>query len=331
MQAMIGIPLPASTQFELIESLANEIHILYKTLMSLAAQGFCILYDDTWARILSCMQENKKDPNRNRKGMQTTAILSTVETHKIAIFLTGRKHAGENMNDLLRRRASSLPPPICMSDALSCNNLLSEFKTIDSKCLSHGRRKFHEIRDFFQEPCAIVLDTLALVYHYEAITKAEKMTPQERLTYHQTHSAPLMASLKEWINDQLDSKKAEPNSSLGKAFRYMLKHWVGLTQFLRVEGGMLDNNDCERAIKAIIVCRKNSLFYKTEHGAYIGCLLTSIIETCVLAKENPFDYLVSLQNNRKDLVKNPHLWLPWNYRQQIELMGSEGIMKAKAA
>ncbi len=234
------------------------------------------------------------------------------------------------MNDLLRRRASSLPPPICMSDALGCNNLLDELNTIESKCLIHGRRKFHEIRDYFQEPCAIVLDTIALVYHYEGITKAEKMTPQERLIYHQTHSGALMTSLKEWINDQLDSKTVEPNSSLGKAFRYMLKHWVGLTQFLRVEGGMLDNNDCERVIKNIIVCRKNSLFYKTEHGAYIGCILTSIIETCVLTKENPFDYLVSLQNNRKDLVKNPHLWLPWNYRQQLELMKLWG-MKAKAA
>lgn len=329
MQKMLGVPLPASTQFELTESLANEIHILYKTLMHLAAQGNCIAYDDTWVRILSCMKENKKNPDRDRKGMQTTAIIATVGIHQIALFLTGRQHAGENMNDLLRRRASSLPPPICMSDALSCNNLLDEFNTIDSRCLSHGRRKFHEIRDYFQEPCAIVLDTLALVYHYESITKAEKMTPQERLHYHQTHSAPLMSSLKEWINNQLGEKKVEPNSSLGKALRYMQNHWVGLTKFLSVEGGILDNNDCERIIKAIIVCRKNSLFYKTEHGAYIGCILTSIIETCVLGKENPFHYLVSLQNNRKDLVKNPHLWLPWTYRQQLELM--ESGVKAKAA
>ena len=318
LQKMVGVPLPASTQFELTESLANDIHIIYKTLVDLAAQASCTSYDDTWNRVQSITKENKKNPDRERQGVHTTAILSAFENHKISLFVTGRQHAGENMNEFLLRRVTSLPPPHVMSDALSSNNLSETLKAVVFNCLNHGRRKFYEIRDHHQAPCNIVLDTIGLIYHYDAITKAEKMKPKARLEYHQALSLPLLTSLKGWIQEQFDHKKAEPNSSLGQALRYMLNHWDKLTRFLHVEGGLLDNNHCEQILKTIIRCRKNSLFYKTEHGANVGCILTSIIQTCVLAGENPVHYLVSLQHHKEAMHLNPLLWVPWKYRQQLE-------------
>jgi transcription elongation factor Elf1 len=330
LQKMVGVPLPASTQFDLTDSLVNDVHIIYKTLADLAPQAPCTSYDDTWNRVQSIVKENKKNPDRrDRKGVHTTAILSSFETHTIALFVTGRQHAGENMTEFLLRRVTSLPPPICMSDALSSNTLPKTFKAIVLNCLNHGRRKFYEIREYHQEPCNIVLDTLGLIYHYDSLTKVKKMTPKARLEYHQALSLPLLTSLKGWIHEQFDHKKAEPNSSLGRALRYMLNHWDKLTRFLYVEGGLLDNNPCERILKTIIRCRKNSLFYKTEHGAHVGCVLTSLIQTCVLAGENPVHYLVSLQHNKKAMLKNPLLWLPWNYRQQLE--GEKEALRVKAA
>jgi hypothetical protein len=123
-----------------------------------------------------------------------------------------------------------------------------------------------------------------------------------------------MEELHEWMNTQFNERKVEPNSGLGKAFSYMLKHWEPLTLFLRVEGVPLDNNICERALKMAIRHRRNSLFYKTLHGAYIGDLFMSIIHTCRLSKVNPFDYLVTLQKHTHEVFKNPEKWLPWNYR-----------------
>ncbi len=93
----------------------------------------------------------------------------------------------------------------------------------------------------------------------------------------------------------------------------MLKHWAGLTLFLREAGAPLDNNVCERALKKAILHRKNSLFYKTVHGAYVGDLYMSLIHTAELNTVAPFPWLVALMRHPDEVSKNPDAWLPWNY------------------
>ncbi len=330
LQRMMGVPLPHPTQWQLVESLADDIYPIYYELERLAAQGKIISHDDTKVRILSLMRENKDNAARGEKsrtGMYTTGVVSQIEAHMIYLFLSGRSHSGENMTKLLEKRFPELAPVIRMADALS-SNLSVEFISILCKCLAHGRRKFYEIYDYFPGECRVVIDALAIVYHYDAITKQEKMSQEERLTYHQTHSAPIMTVLKEWMTQKLEKKEVEPNSSLGKAMRYMLNHWDGLTKFLHVPGAMLDNNITERALKIPIRSRKNSLFYKTEHGAFIGSMLTSIIHTCAMDGENPADYLVALQKNKKALFKSPKDWLPWTYKETLNKQQSPPLRQA---
>jgi hypothetical protein len=93
----------------------------------------------------------------------------------------------------------------------------------------------------------------------------------------------------------------------------MLKHWDPLTLFLRVPGAPLDNNICERALKKVILHRKNSLFYKTEFGALIGDMFMSLIHTCNLGGYNPFDYLMALMKHTQAVSAAPENWMPWNY------------------
>jgi hypothetical protein len=100
---------------------------------------------------------------------------------------------------------------------------------------------------------------------------------------------------------------------LGKAIADMLDHWETLTRVIKVVGAPLDNNVAERALKLCIRQRKNSLFYATEHSAYIASLLTSVIATCVQAGVNALDYLVAVQEHRQEVRANPSAWLPWNY------------------
>ncbi|MBE7503452.1 MAG: transposase [Verrucomicrobiales bacterium] len=74
------------------------------------------------------------------------------------------------------------------------------------------------------------------------------------------------------MREQLEQKVVEPNSGLGEAIHYMLKRWEPLTLFLREPGAPLSNNICERALKAAILHRKNSLGYKTQNGpAWATC------------------------------------------------------------
>jgi hypothetical protein len=109
----------------------------------------------------------------------------------------------------------------------------------------------------------------------------------------------------------------EPNSGLGQAISYLLKHGAKLTLFLRVVGAPIDNNLVERALKKAILHRKNSLFYKTRKGAQMGDLFMSLIHTCENNGVNAFDYLTELQWHAEELKQNPSAWMPWNYRDAL--------------
>jgi hypothetical protein len=82
-----------------------------------------------------------------------------------------------------------------------------------------------------------------------------------------------MDELHHWLEAQLALKKAEPNSGLGQAITYLLRHWRGLTVFLQEANAPVDNNLSERALKRAVLHRKNALFYKTLNGAQVGDLL----------------------------------------------------------
>jgi transposase len=264
-------------------------------------------------KILELMKENK---DASRKGMFSSGIVSTLADRKIALFFTGRKHAGENLGDILAKRKPGMKKPIQMCDALSRNSS-DEFNTLLANCLAHGRRNFVDIAWNFPEECTHVLEELKKVYINDARAKQQNLTADERLAFHQKNSKPVMDDLKEWFESQLEDKKVEPNSGLGKAINYMRKHWNELTLFLREPRAPLDNNLCERVLKKAILHRKNSLFYKTQHGAYVGDLFMSLIHTCNLCHVNPFDYLTQLQKHSSLLFKNPGQWMPWNYKEAI--------------
>ena len=330
LQGGLGIPLPASTQWEIVHAKAERVDLAFAELIRQAAQGEVVFNDDTTVKILELMGDRAKEemsaeeaaegsakkPQTERKGMFTSGIVSTREDRKIALFFSGRQHAGENLADVLAERAESLAAPIQMCDALS-RNLPGELKTILAHCLAHGRRQFVEVAERFPEECRHVLETLSVIYKNDAIAKQQQLSPEERLLFHQAESSPVMEELHAWLVRQFDERRVEPNSSLGGAISYMLKHWEKLTLFLRVAGAPLDNNVCERALKRAILHRKNALFYKTCHGAHVGDLFMSLIHTCELCGANAFDYLTELDRHADALPANPQDWMPWNYRETL--------------
>ena len=166
-----------------------------------------------------------------------------------------------------------------MCDALS-RNLPKELKTILGNCLAHARRQFVDVVENFPEGCRHVLETLGEVYKNDAFARERNLSPEARLQFQQDESGPVMEELQKWLNRQFEDRLVEPNSGLGEAITYMLKHWEKLTLFLREPGAPLDNNICERALKKAILHRKNALFYKTENGAHVGDLFMSVIHTC---------------------------------------------------
>ncbi len=248
--------------------------------------------------------------------MFTSGIVATWEGRQIVLFFSGRKHAGENLADVLAQRAESLAPPIQMCDALS-RNLPAELQTIVAHCLAHGRRRFVDVADRFPKECRHVLESLAAVYRNDAIARERKLSAAARRHFHQLESGPVMEELHVWLGRQFEDRLVEPNSALGTAISYLLKYWERLTLFLRVPGAPLDKNICEPALKRAILHRKNALFYKTCRGAEIGDLFMSLIHTCQLCGASPFDYLTELERHAGELSASPEQWMPWNYRETL--------------
>jgi hypothetical protein len=208
-----------------------------------------------------------------------------------------------------------------MCDALS-RNMPPELQTIVANCLTHGRRNFVDVIDNFPEECRYVLEVLKVVYKNDAEARQQKLSPEARLEFHQGHSRSAMDELHQWLERQFEKRLVEPNSGLGQAISYMRNHWEKLTLFLRKAGAPLDNNICERALKKIILHRKNSLFYKTQNGADVSDLFMSLIYTCELNGANPFDYMTELERHADELAVAPENWMPWNYRITLERISS---------
>ena len=360
LQGTLGIPLPASTQWDIVNAVAGTVEPVYEELIRQAAQGQVLHNDDTTVKILEFMGkrarkevpadfgespdtvgghavadhrtenpshddsprcEQSEGPVANhkakRRGMFTSGIVSTSEGRRIALFFSGRKHAGENLTDVLAHRAADLAPPIQMCDALS-RNVPAAFKTLLGNCLAHGRRQFVDVADRFPEECRHVLESLADVYKNDALARERNLSPEARLVFHQAESGPVMKKLQAWCIRQLEDRLVEPNSGLGQAISYLIRHWEKLTLFLRQPGAPLDNNIVERALKKAILHRKNSLFYKTMNGAHVGDVFMSLIYTCQFCTADPFDYLTELQTHAEALSSNPQQWMPWNYRETIQ-------------
>ena len=322
-QAMLGVPVPDATQWDEIEVVGDCAYKVFEQMEREAAQSEVIFQDDTAVRILSLIKENRDriataqaqglSAPKERTGMHTTALAVKVGEHTAILYYSSRRHAGENLQGLLDKREAGLQKPLAMSDALLSNEVADESRLIRCHCLAHGRRKFSDLEDVFPHECQVVLDVLRQVFDHDEQARQDQLSPEARLAYHQGQSQPLMEELKRWLGKQLDEHLVEPNSALGKAMAYMQSHWETLTRFLTTPGAPLDNNVAERALKLFIRQRKNSLFYKSTHSAYIASVLTSLIATCLYSGVNAVDYLVALQEHRREVFSDPAAWLPWAY------------------
>lgn len=311
LQLALGIPLPASTQWELLLEAAGLLAPAQAELIRQAAQGQVMYNDDTVMRIL----ERAEIAREGRKAVYTSAILSKVGDHRIALFITGHNHAGENLEAVLKHRTENLPAPIQMCDALAANTVgeAGELNTILAHCLAHARRRFVEVENRFPTEVEHLLLQLREVYRADAQAKREGMALQARLAFHQGRSGPIMAGLEVWLRDQIEGGKVEPNSGLGQAITYMRKHWTALTLFLREPGAPLDNNLCEATLKRAIMHRKNSLFYRSIAGARTGDTFMSLIHSAELNGVEPFEYLIELLKHPVEVRQNPAQWMPWSY------------------
>jgi transposase len=332
LQASLHVPLPDATQWDLIGQALPAPRCVHVEMIRQAAQAPLLYNDDTRSRVLELMARRKLAeavaacgapplpeglpkgaPKSTAKAINTSCIVAQLPGHQVVLYCTGHAHAGQNLQRVLAHRAAELGAPLQMCDALAANTA-GDFATVLCHCLAHGRRQVVDVLEQFPQQGGHVLQLLGRVYFHDQHCRELRFDAAQRLAHHQAHSGPLMQELKGWIEQRLEQREVEPNSGLGKALKYLLKHWNELTAFLRHAGAPLDNNLCEQMLKRAILHRKGSLFYKTVAGAEAGDIYMSLIHTCVLCGRNAFDYLQALHRNARAVMADPGQWLPWNWR-----------------
>ena len=251
------------------------------------------------------------------RASHTTTICSNYGMYRIILYQTGSKYCRENWTELLEVRSSE-EKVILMTDASSQSLAKGdELKLVEqSICLGgHVRKKFKDVEGYYPEVCKQFLDLIAKLYKNEKDCKSKNLSDEERLKYHQTHSQRIIDEMYELINRLLANKEVEPNSKLGKIFKYCVRYKEGLTAFLRISGAPLDNNVGENALRIRVIQRKISLFYKTEFSAEVLDDLSSVVATCEANGVNAYKYLIWILDNRKEVEKNPNVYVPWEFKK----------------
>ncbi|MBL4791362.1 MAG: IS66 family transposase [Citromicrobium sp.] len=179
-------------------------------------------------------------------------------------------------------------------------------------CWAHTRRKFYDVHQQTGSPVAEeALRRIADLYAIEA--KARGRSPDDRLAWRRSLSAPHLAVFKPWLEAQL--AQLARSSTLADAVRYALARWAGLTRFLDDGCIELDTNPVERAIRPVALGRKNHLFAGSDGGGHRWAIICSLIETAKLNKVEPHAWLSDVLTRMADGHPASRLdeLLPWNW------------------
>lgn len=178
------------------------------------------------------------------------------------------------------------------ADAAGIFDVLFESgERVEVGCNAHARRRVVKAKESEPEAASWALGIYQQLYRVEAEATAQGLTPHQRLLLRRERSAPLAAQLYAQYERWQAEKRFLPKSAMGEAVRYALNHRVALCRFLEDGRLPIDNNDTERALRAVAIGRRNYLFAGSEAGAMDAAVHYSLVVSCKELGIDPFVYL----------------------------------------
>jgi transposase len=334
LQAAWGIPMSDANQWNLADTSADLLLPLYKALEKHgAACAIALRIDDTGSMIIGVRREIRAEiaalEARNestkdiRTGINATGIYLDTEQGKVLLFFTGRHHAGEIIDRILKHRHAAHgngEKLVKVSDAASKNFSHAHAHELEEAvCNAHAYLKFRAVKDRYPEEHSLAGEVYKKVFDHDDTARARDMSPHERMLYHREHSLPEMKRLKAMCTEKLASKLVEPNSLLWEPITFVINQWDRLTKFCHVPGVPLDSNIVEQMLIIPVRYLAGSFNYKTQDGADVGDRHMSLIATANANGIEPVAYLTECLANHEDLAQRPEYYLPWAYRARLEV------------
>jgi hypothetical protein len=330
LQAGWGIPMPDANQWTLADASADLLFPLYKALERHGVDNATALrIDDTGSMIIEVRREIRaqvvalqalgESVSDVRTGINATGVYLETEQGKVLLFFTGRHHAGEIIDRILKHRHCAQNNKLVkVSDAASKNFSHAHHDELEEAvCNAHAYLKFRAVKDRHCEEYSLAGEVYKKVFDNDDVAAAQGMSPHERMLYHRQHSLPEMKRLKNMCRDKLESKLVEPNSPLWEPLTFILNQWERLTRFCEVPSVPLDTNVVEQMLIIPVRYLAGSFNYKTQNGADVGDRHMSLIATANANGVEPVAYLTECLDNHEDLATRPEYYLPWNYRARL--------------
>lgn len=164
-------------------------------------------------------------------------------------------------------------------------------------CWAHVRRYFVEAEANYPEACGFAIAKIGELFeierelpklaHLEGDARDEALGLREAAR--RDRSAPIVEALRKWALEQ----RGLPKGGLRKAIEYMLKLWPGLTTFLEDPRVEIHNNATERALRGMVIGRKNHYGSRSVRGTEVAALFYSLIESAKLCDIDPEAYLIA--------------------------------------
>lgn len=268
-----GLRVTSQTLWDQIEALAKHLRPAHERLHQHVLQQPVIGVDETHWRLLS-----DKTPGGSTKRWQVWAVVCN---HAVSYRLLPSRSA-DAAAEVLQGFSQTL---IC--DGYGAYEALKKrggaFRL--AHCWAHVRRKFVELEPIHPELAGTVLEHIGQLYALERELKDRP--PEERLEARRLRSKPIIDRIRKWSFEV----ECLPQSPLRKAINYMGSCWNGLLVFLDDPLVGLDNNPTERALRGVVLGRKNHYGSRSERGTEVAALLYSLVESCKLAGVNPATYL----------------------------------------
>jgi len=325
-----GVPMPDANQWKMVDDSSDLLVPLFRAIERYGihnAVSFRI--DDTGSEVISLRRqiqteiaalesigESTKDV---RTGINATGIyFETRDGATITLFYTGRHHAGEIIDQLLKHRKITEPKLAKVTDGASKNfDHEHRDKLIEASCNAHAYLKFRAIKDKYPAEYAIAGEVYKQVFDNDDKAKARGHTPIERMLYHREHSKPMMNKLKAMCEEKLKSRLVEPNSLLWEPLTFIINQWPRLTMFYREPNVPLDTNVVEQLLIIPVRYLAGSFNYKNTNGSEVGDLCMSLIATARANNVEPVAYLTYCLAHHEDLARRPEHYLPWVFRERL--------------
>jgi transposase len=295
-----GAEIKRSTMCDWMAATANLLEPMWNIMKGRLLKSAVIHTDDT---VLPVLDKNLK---KTRQGRIWVYIGDKVNPFTLFDYTKSRERDGP-LNFLNGFNGYLQADAFKGYDCIFASELVKEVA-----CWAHTRRYFFDAFKSAPKQAGFAIAKIRELYKIEQEIK--ELSPKERLEIRKIQAKPILDEIKKWLDEQV--LYALPKSFISKAIKYALNNWDALCIYTEDERLNIDNNLSERAIRPVVIGRKNWLFAGSDKGGRMAAILNSIVATCQRHKIDPQAYLADILPklpgaSPEDLVSMlPGTWLP---------------------